>query len=482
MSSAPVILWLRCDLRLHDHPALTAAAAMNGPVIPLYILDDGLAGRWAMGGASRWWLHNSLRELDLALQAKGSRLVLRRGATMETLETVARATGARALYWSRGYEPWSSKLEAAIHRRLEGAGVRCRRFSGQLLFEPEDIRTGNGDPYKVYTPFSRACFDAPDPGTPLPAPSALRPVPDDVISDDLADWGLLPENPDWASGIAEAWIPGEAAARMRFNEFVEKGLSKYKERRDRPDLPGTSRMSPSLHFGEVSPRHCWHMARARAGGRSKSAEGAMTFLRELLWREFSWHLLFHWPHLPETPFRPEFSAFPWNENATDLEAWRKGRTGYPIVDAGMRELWTTGWMHNRVRMIVASFLVKHLLIPWQQGEAWFWDTLVDADLANNAASWQWVAGSGADAAPYFRIFNPILQGKKFDPKGDYIRKWVPELAKLPSGALHAPFEAAPATLRKAKVALGETYPGPIVGHDLARRRALEAYEVVKKRG
>lgn len=449
--------------------------------MPVYVLDDEAPGKWSVGQASRWWLHESLAAFDAALRQCGSRLVLARGPVLDVLADVARETNADALFWSRSYEAWSVKLERTLHGKLEGAGVRCRRFSGHLLFEPEDITTIGGDPFRVFTPFYKACLSAGDPGVPLPAPASLPPVPDDVQGDTLRAWALQPTAPDWARSIASAWTPGEAGAHERLAAFLDSALARYKTDRDRPDREGTSRLSPYLHFGEISPRQVWHatrMAAAEQGG--KADAGAEAFLRELVWREFSAHLLFHWPHIPESPFRSEFSTFPWTDRPDALTAWQKGMTGYPIVDAGMRQLWATGWMHNRVRMVVASFLVKDLLIPWQRGEGWFRDTLVDADLASNSTNWQWVAGCGADAAPYFRIFNPVLQGKKFDPDGAYVKAWIPELKKLPKSHIHAPWKAPEKTLLRAGVTLGDTYPLPIVDHKEARERALAAYKAVQK--
>ena len=468
--SSPVILWLRQDLRLADHAALSAAAAA-GPVIVLYVLDDVTPGRWRMGGASRWWLHRSLESLS-----KSVPLVLRRGAADEVVAEVVAETGARAVHFTRDYAPWSAALEQRVKEACAAAGATCHRHRGFLLHEPEQIRNGQGEPYRVYTPFSKACFSAGE-------PRAAKPVPDLAVwdgesrSDALADWQLLPTKPDWARGFAQVWTPGEAGARQRLAEFLEDGLAAYADERDRPDRDVTSRLSPHLHFGEISPVQVWHAVRAaQAAANGRLDRAAET---EVLWREFSWHLLHHWPSLPEQPFRPEFASFPWDQNPKLLEAWQKGRTGYPIVDAGMRELWATGIMHHRVRMIAASFLIKDLLVPWQDGEAWFWDTLVDADIGNNAASWQWVAGCGADAAPYFRIFNPVLQGEKFDPEGAYVRKWLPELARLPSAHIHKPWEAPSLVLREAGVALGRNYPHPVVDHGKARDRALAAVQDIK---
>ncbi len=432
-----------------------------------------------MGGASRWWLHHSLTSLAAALEAKGVRLILRHSSASDDVTTVVQETGASAVYITRMYEPWASERDAAVKEQLAKSGVELKRFAGSLLREPEEVRTKAGDSFKVYTPFWRALAGLGAPAKPVATPRVLSAWSGKVASDTLQSWQLLPAKPDWAGGLRDEWQPGEAGAQARLKRFLAAALKSYTEDRNRPDRAGTSRLSPHLHFGEISPHQCWHAAvdaAAKTGGADKGLE---TFLKELVWREFANHLLVHWPTLPETPFRPEFGAFPWSKDKTALKAWQRGQTGYPIVDAGMRELWHTGYMHNRVRMVVASFLIKHLLIPWQAGEAWFWDTLVDADLANNAASWQWVAGCGADAAPYFRIFAPVTQGEKFDPDGQYVRRWVPELAKLPDADIHAPWDAPPAVLAAAGIKLGTTYPLPIVDHGQARQRALAGYELVK---
>ena len=469
----PVILWFRQDLRLSDHPALSAAAAM-GPVIAIYVLDDETPGDWRMGAASRWWLHRSLESLGASIP-----LVLRRGRAETVIAEVLAQTNAAAVCFTRDYAPWSGALERRVKQTCEAAGAACHRYGGTLLHEPEAIRSGQGDPYKVYTPFSRACFAAGEPRPPRPIPQ-FETWSGSLPSEALDDWALLPKAPDWASGFESHWQPGEKGARTRLADFIDNGLAHYANERDRPDRDVTSRLSPHLHFGEISPAQCWHGVRAvqaQAGGRMDGA--AEKFLKEVLWREFSYHLLHHWPHLPDKPFKPEYADFPWTDDRSLLRAWQQGQTGYPIVDAGLRELWATGIMHNRVRMITASFLIKHLLIPWQDGERWFWDTLVDADIASNAASWQWVAGCGADAAPYFRIFNPILQGEKFDTKGTYVRRWVPELARLPDEFIHKPWEAAPELLRQAGVELGRDYPHPVVDHGMARTRALSALQAMK---
>ncbi len=462
--SAPVIMWFRQDLRLSDHPALLAAAAA-GPVIPVFILDDETPGDWRWGGASRWWLHHSLAALGGKLP-----LVLRKGRADAELAKLLRESKAGGLYFTRDYAPWSGPLEQRIKEACEVAGATCHRFGGFLLHEPESVRTGAGGSFKVYTPFSRACFGKGEPRSAKGAVSATwathglaRPVLDNLQ--------LLPTRPNWATGFEAVWQPGEAGARLRLVRFLEDGLKGYAEGRDRTDLAHTSQLSAHLHWGEISPHQVWQATRLamEAAGGALDHDGEK-FLKEVLWREFAYHLIHHEPTFPERPFRPEFSAFPWRPDETALARWQRGETGYPIVDAGLRELWDTGIMHNRVRMITASFLIKHLLQPWQVGERWFWDTLVDADIGNNAASWQWVAGCGADASPYFRIFNPVLQGEKFDPRGDYVKRWVPELRDVPAELIHRPWEM---TLPP------RSYPPPMVDHARARERALSAFAALK---
>ena len=480
MTDMPVVVWFRSDLRLIDNRALSAAVATGNPVAAVFILDDAAPGMWSRGAASRWWLNKSLASLARSIEDKGGRLILRRGATHEELPRIVTETNASAVYFTRCYEPWAVDLETGLKSRFDRDGITFKRFGGNLLREPEDVRTKTGDVYKVYTPFWRALSFEFSPQKSLAAPKAIASLKKTPKSDALASWNLHPEKPDWSKGFDEHWQPGEAGAHAKLKTFFASAMKTYAEDRNRPDRPGTSRLSPHLHFGEITPGACWLAAQSAAAKQPGSDKGLETFLKEVVWREFSNTLLFYWPDLPEQPFRKDFAAFPWLENAGQLKAWQRGQTGYPVVDAGMRELWHTGYMHNRVRMIVASFLIKHLMIPWQQGEAWFWDTLVDADLANNAASWQWVAGSGADAAPYFRIFNPITQGEKFDPEGTYVRRWVPELKDLPSDVIHAPWTAPPITLSTAGVVLGKTYPAPIVDHMVARDRALAAYGAVKR--
>ncbi len=479
----PVIIWFRQDLRLANQLALSAAASTGQPVIPLYILDNVTPGTWAHGGASRWWLDKSLASLAASLENLGSRLILRQGGAAAVLTTLAEETGASAVYTQAAYEPWASTLEHHIHAELATRGVAFKRMAGAVMKRPDSIRTQTGHPFKVYTPFWRAFQAGPSVAQPVPAPKSLAKPKRWPTSDGLASWHLHPAKPDWSAGFSEEWTPGEAGAIGRLETFLDDALRDYADDRNRPDRPGTSKLSPHLHFGEISPATCWYAAIAAAD--RISSEGATadlgldTFQRELVWREFATHLLVHWPTLPEQPFKPEYASFPYVHDPKGLHAWQRGLTGFPIVDAGMRELWHTGWMHNRVRMITASFLIKDLLIPWQAGEAWFWDTLVDADLASNAASWQWVAGCGADAAPYFRIFNPSRQGATFDPEGTYVRRWVPELANLPPEHIHEPWSAPPLILAAAGVALGKNYPHPIVDHARAREKALSALKELK---
>ncbi len=479
MSPKPIIVWFRNDLRLADNRALTAAVATKAAVLPVFIHDPQAAGDWTPGSASRWWLHHSLTALSEALEKRGSQLVFRQGSSESVLRQLVDEIGAGGLYFSRSYEPWARVQEERVKAAFDESPVEVKRFAGALLREPEDVRTKAGEPFKVYTPFWRALMALGAPGAPLPAPKSVPGLDQSVASDRLADWTLLPTQPDWAGGLQDMWSPGEKSAQVRLAAFLKGPIGSYADQRNVPSVEGTSRLSPHLHFGEVSPRQCWQLAVAGREMALQTDAALETFLKELVWREFSYQLLFHWPTLPDQPFRPEFAAFPWETDAAKLKAWQRGRTGYPIVDAGMRQLWHTGWMHNRVRMIVASFLVKHLLIPWQAGAAWFWDTLVDADLASNSASWQWVAGSGADAAPYFRIFNPITQGEKFDTDATYVRRWVPEIAQLPDGVIHAPWTAPKAVLDKAGITLGETYPLPIVDHAAARQRALDGYAAMR---
>jgi deoxyribodipyrimidine photo-lyase len=482
MSLMPTLLWFRQDLRLQDNPALQAALGRGAPIIPLYILDEAGEGAWPAGGASRWWLHHALASLEAALREHGSRLVIRRGNSRAVLRELVNATEATAIYWNRRYEPAIIARDKVIKTEFAAGGRDVKSFNGALLNEPHTVLNKQGRPFQVFTPYWRTCLALPV-AAPIKFTAQAFPAPAGWPRGlELAELELRPRLA-WAAGFGETWQPGEAGAAKRLARFAAKAMSDYADDRNRPDRDGTSMLSPWLHTGELSPRQIWAAVKARSKetGVFPPSNGARVFLAEVGWREFAHQLLFHFPHTPEQPLREEFARFPWAEDlqGEKLTAWQRGQTGYPIVDAGMRQLWHTGWMHNRVRMVAASFLVKHLRLSWTHGAAWFWDTLVDADLANNTLGWQWTAGCGADAAPYFRVFAPVLQGTKFDPAGDYVRRWVPELARLPAAHIHAPWEA-PAEVRTAAgVVLGENYPWPIVEHATARNAALAAFKQLR---
>lgn len=477
----PSLLWFRCDLRLHDNPALTWACEGRRPMAALYVLDEESRGVRPMGGASRWWLAQSLRSLASDLAERGIPLILRSGPAIDVVPAVARQLKAGRVAFNSRPGAAEERVDEVVASALEGSGVEVKRFNGHLLHKPGTIRTAAGGLPRTFSAFHRAAGKAPQPRRPLPIPDSLSGavLPGGSLDTWIAECGLEPSAPDWAGGLRAAWTCGEKAARAQLAHFVSNGLSGYAEGRDRPSADHVSRLSPHLAFGEVSPNQVLTTVRDAAdSGRAPHAD-AEKFEAELYWREFSHHLLAADPDLRARNLQSRFDAFPWRECSGELKAWRRGLTGYPLVDAGLRQLWRTGWMHNRVRMVVASFLSKHLLIDWREGEAWFWDTLVDADPANNPASWQWVAGTGADAAPYFRIFNPVLQGEKFDPRGDYVRAFVPELAKLPDKVIHKPWSADAATLDRAGIRLGITYPRPLVDHEAARDRALRAFEHIR---
>ncbi len=469
--SNPALVWFRQDLRLADNPALRHAAASGRAVLAVYVLDDAAPGVWRMGGAHRWWLHHSLAALAQSLAAIGGSLILRRGDTAAILAGLAREVGAAEIHAGVLVEPWARRQADAVAKALDGQAKLILHRASTLL-DMEAIRTKTGGIYGVYTPFSRACRAMAPWPEPLPAPRHVTGVA--AASDRLEDWQLLPTRPDWAGGMRATWTPGEAGGHARMKHYLATALGQYAEGRNLPGQDLTSMLSPHLHWGELSPAQLWQAA-AQAG----SGAALEIFHNEILWHEFAAYLLWHHPHLPEQPLRPDYARLQWRTDPQALKAWQTGQTGVPIVDAGMRQLWHIGWMHNRVRMITASFLVKHLLLSWTEGEAWFWDTLVDGDLAANAASWQWIAGSGTDSSPFFRVFNPVTQGEKFDADGAYVRRWVPELAKLPDQYLHAPWDAPPLVLAGAGVTLGKTYPQPIVALADARDRALAAFKAMR---
>jgi deoxyribodipyrimidine photo-lyase len=447
MAPPAVLVWFRHDLRLSDNPALAAAVAQRAALVPVFIWSPQEEGAWPPGAASRWWLAGSLASLSSELEKRGSRLLVRQGPAAEVLKSLARETGALAAFWNRRYESQAVAAERRVESGLREMNVRAESFNGSLLFEPGSVLNKGGQPFRVFTPFWQTCSAKPVAPLSKEAPRRLLSPLHWPGSLKISDLGLEPDF-DWAGGLREAWSPGEAGAARQLQRFVSETLTGYTLNRDRPDLAGTSRLSPHLHFGEISPGAVW---RSVLDATQKHPLAGQSYLRQLAWREFAAHVLHFRPESPEAPLRPEFRGFPWKRDPQRLRAWQRGKTGYPLVDAGMRELWRTGWMHNRVRMVAASFLVKHLLISWREGAAWFWDTLVDADLANNTFGWQWVAGCGADAAPYFRIFNPAVQAAKFDPSGDYQRRWAPESAPGRTG-----------------------YPSPVVNHAEARVRALAA--------
>ncbi len=488
-------------MRIADNPALLAglerASRSSGGLLPVYIWEGAGGRAWAPGAAARWWLWRSLRALDADLVRRGSRLAVERGDPASILPGLARQAGAGVVVWASGLDPEELADDERVAAALRAAAIESLVVpQANLLFDPAARRTREGRPYTVFTPFWRSCLTGPATPEPHPEPHALPPAPARPVGLPLAALEREAVRP-WSAGLDEVWTPGETGAHARLAGFLDGPLAGYAADRDRPDLEASSRLSPHLRWGELSARQVWHAVAgvlAEAGldleaavgppGWSKEQAPGLrrstgAFLRQLGWREFGHHLLRHFPETPERPLHERFSAFPWRDDPDEREAWRRGRTGYPVVDAGLRELWTTGWMHNRARLLAGSFLVKDLLLPWQDGAAWFWDTLVDADLANNTLGWQWVAGCGADAAPYFRVFNPVTQSRRFDPDGAYVRRWAPEIAELDTPHLHAPWEAPQAALVAAGVRLDATYPEPLVEHGEARLRALAAYEAVR---
>lgn len=476
------VVWFGHDLRLADHAALDFAASASGPVIPLFIWAPDEYGDWPPEGAHRWWLRESLAALDASLRDKGSRLIVRQGPSLDALRDVIEASGADTVAWLTRYEPALRERDKEVREALESDGIACKQFTGRLLHEPEEIRTGSGGPYHVYSPFWRKFKQQVTVGEPLATPRLGEPQaptswPESADLDDLSLTAEQQDGVNWSADMKAFWTPGEDGARQRLKRFLDVA-EHYDDDRNRPDLRHTSELSPHLHWGEISPRQVWTAVNSWVSN-GPTREAADVYLSEIAWREFSYHLLHAYPTMPDEPLKDKFEGFEWDDAPEAFDAWTRGRTGYPIVDAGMRQLWALGWMHNRVRMIVGSFLTKDLFIPWQKGEAWFWDTLCGGDLANNSMGWQWVAGCGADAQPFFRIFNPVGQGERHDPHGDYVREWVPELKELPQKWIHKPWEAPAGVLEAAGVTLGDTYPRPIVDHSEQRDEAMRRYNAIK---
>ncbi len=475
MSFSTALVWLDHDLRLVDNPALYHAAEQAQVVAPVFIWAPEEYGAYPPGGASKVWLHHSLLAFQAQLNKLNIQLTIRKGPSLELLLELAQSLNVEAVYWNSRYTPVLRARDEKIKEALQAAGIRVHTFAAHLLHEPPRLRTQSGGPYHVFTPFWKkfqrtVSVSAPLPQAPLSGVHRPSPQTSSLPVSELGLSALAQSGVDWASSIRKDWTIGEQAAQERLAQFIKTHAEAYALQRNYPHQEGTSRLSPHLHFGELSPRQVWH-----ALSRSLPSDIAEPFLRQLAWREFSYHLLYHYPDTPHAPLKSKFAAFPWTSDPEPLHRWQKGKTGYPIIDAGMRQLWQTGWMHNRVRMLVASFLTKDLMIPWQEGAAWFWDTLVDANLANNTMGWQWAAGSGADAQPFFRIFNPVSQSERYDPEGAFIKRFVPALAALPASFIHAPWTAPPAVLKEAGVRLGNNYPHPMVTHEKARERALRAY-------
>ena len=468
-----VIVWIRRDLRTWDNRALHRASTV-GDVIPVYILEDESdSGQPLTNCARAWWLAKSL----VALKRDLPGLVFRRGRALDILEELTKETGATSVFWNNRYEPEAVKCDESVKSVLTNLGVDVQSYKGSLLHEPWDVVRADNAPYKVYTPYLRTVEGLkPDPPLPRTVPALTEEM---AVSENPEDWNLVSKSEDWYSEWSELWSPGEQSAIGKLEEFVRIGLKGYSDLRDQPELPNVSRLSPHLHFGEISASYIAHRIESACLENPGLVNDARKFMSELIWRDYANHLLHYYPNLPFENWKSSFDAYPWCNDEGALRTWQRGKTGYPLVDAGMRELWYTGYMHNRVRMVAASFLTKHLRIDWRNGARWFLETLLDADLANNSFGWQWVAGCGADAAPYFRIFNPILQGRKFDPNGEYIRKWCPELANLATRYVHDPSSAPVGILAKAGVTLGGNYPFPMVDHGEARRAALAGFEHVK---
>jgi len=471
-----VIVWMRQDLRLSDNPALHAAAA-RGEVLPVYVFDQDVAGDFLIGDSSKWWLHQSLLSIQKECH---NTIVLSQGDSIKTLLKLVRKYKATAVYWNKCYEPWSIKQEKNLEKELVELGIDHQSFNASLLWDVEKVVKSDGTPYKVFTPFyKRGCLQQEPPRKPLPEFDIRKLFSKKIESLSVVDLKLL-SNHDLEKSLDEVWEPGEHKAHAILKSFIKNRLFDYQEGRDFPDRKSVSSLSPYLHFGEISPHEIWY-AVLKSGHEYASKNNVSCFLKELVWREFAYNVLYHNPTMPQKNLDRKFDVLEWSYDKKNLHAWQQGETGYPVIDAAMKELLLTGSMHNRMRMVVASFLVKNLMIDWRKGQEWFWKYLVDADLASNSFNWQWVAGCGYDASPYFRIFNPILQGKKFDPQGRYIQKFLPELALLPKKYIYTPWLAPEEVLLAAKIKLGKTYPLPVVDLGDSRDRVLTEFKKLKKK-
>lgn len=471
------LVCFRNDFRLLDNPALFEAVRLNKQVIPVFIYDSSASGDWDLGGASKWWLHQSIKDIQKQVASLGGRLILRKGSTASVMRELVEATQASSVFWNRRYLLSERTVDAVVKEMMIDMGVEVKSFQASLLVEPWTTANKEGNPFKVYSPFWRSIKDHPIP-KPLDLDfSKIQFAEENIECLGLEDLELIPKDKNWHETFHDFWKVSEMTAHDLLLNFIHQGVDGYAVDRDRPDFNGTSSLSPYLRWGQISPRQIAH---ALGQNCDLNAKGPMVYLKEIYWREFAYYVMYHFPDTTDSPLQEKYKNFPWNEDESTLSAWKWGKTGYPIVDAGMRQLYATGWMHNRVRMIVASLLVKHLLHNWHAGAKWFWDTLVDADLSSNTLGWQWSGGCGADAAPYFRIFNPMIQGMKFDPDGEYVKRWVPELASVPAKYIHQPWEATASELKSFGVTLGQEYPIPIIEHTFGRERALEALASLKQ--